>query len=138
MSYTIDRTTEDDFDEVVERVTDGLADEGFGILCDIDVQATLREKLDEEFRRYRILGACNPPLAHEALSEELRLGALLPCNVIVYETDSGSIGVSAIDPSVMLSVVDNPDLDPMADEVGERLERVLADLPGAQAVSADE
>ena len=125
MSYTIDRTTDAAFDDVVERVVDSLADEGFGILCDIDVQATLREKLGEEFRQYRILGACNPSLAHEAMSEELRLGALLPCNVIVYETDDGRIGASAADPGVLLSVVDNPDLDPIADEVREAMERAL-------------
>ena len=123
--YTIDETVDGSFEETVERTVDALADEGFGILCDIDVQATLDEKLGEDFRQYRILGACNPPLAHQALEEELRLGALLPCNVIVYETDDGRVGVSAVDPGRMLSVVDNPDLDPIADDVTERLERVL-------------
>jgi uncharacterized protein (DUF302 family) len=117
-------------------VTDALADEGFGILCDIDVQATLKEKLGEDFRQYRILGACNPPLAHEAMSEELELGALLPCNVIVYETDDGQIGVSAVDPAEMLSVTDNPDLDPIADEVADRLSAAIETVPGAAPVSA--
>ena len=133
--YTIRYQVDGEFDETVAAVEDALAEEGFGILCDIDVQATLKEKLDEDFRKYRILGACNPPLAHEGLNEELELGALLPCNVIVYESDSGSIGVSAVDPSVMLSVVDNPALDPIADEVGERMEGVLAGLPGAEPVA---
>ena len=125
MSYTIDREFDGDFDDVLESVEEALADEGFGILCDIDVQATLKEKLGEEFRQYRILGACNPPLAHEAIAEEIRLGALLPCNVVVYETDEGAVGVSAVDPATMLSVVENPALDSVAEEVGERFERVL-------------
>lgn len=125
MGYTITRTADGEFSRVVEEVTDALAEEGFGILCDIDVQATLREKLGEEFRQYRILGACNPGLAHEAMEHELQLGALLPCNVIVYETDAGEVGVSAVDPPEMLSVVDNPKLDPIAEEVQARLERAL-------------
>ena len=123
--YTIDQTVDAPFDEAVDRTVEALGEEGFGILSDIDVEATLREKLDVDFRRYRILGACNPPLAHQALEEELRLGALLPCNVIVYEADDGRVGVSAIDPAVMLSVVDNSTLDPVAEEVGARLERAL-------------
>ncbi|MFB6074031.1 MAG: DUF302 domain-containing protein [Haloarculaceae archaeon] len=131
MSYTIDKRIEGEFDEVVDRTTEALADEGFGVLADIDVRATMREKLDAEFREYRILGACNPPLAHEALEEELRLGALLPCNVVVYETDDGAVGVSAVDPGTLLSVVDEPALDPVADEVRERFERALAELPAA-------
>jgi uncharacterized protein (DUF302 family) len=93
MRYAVDG----EFDETVEAVEDALAEEGFGVLCDIDVQATLREKLGEPFRQYRILGACNPPLAHQAMSEELELGALLPCNVIVYERDDGGVGVSAVE-----------------------------------------
>jgi len=134
--YTIRYTVETEFDETVDATTDALADEGFGILCDIDVQATLKEKLDEDFRDYRILGACNPPLAHEALTEEIELGALLPCNVIVYAHDDGTVGVSAVDPGVMLSVTDNPDLDPMAEEVGDRLSKAIETLPGATRVPA--
>ena len=133
MAYTIDREFDGEFDDVVADVEDALAGEGFGILCDIDVRATLAEKLDEEFRQYRILGACNPPLAHQALEEELKLGALLPCNVVVYETDAGTVGVSAVDPATMLSVVDNPDLDPVADEVRERFERVLGAVEASAA-----
>lgn len=135
-AYTIRYEVEGSFDETVDAVIDGLAEEGFGVLCDIDVQATLQEKLDEDFREYRILGACNPPLAHEGLEAELELGALLPCNVIVYRTDDDTIGVSAVDPSVLLSVVDNPDLDPIAEEVGERMDGVLAALPGAEPIEA--
>jgi uncharacterized protein (DUF302 family) len=127
----MDKRVEGEFDDVIELTTDALADEGFGILCDIDVQQTLKKKLDEEFRKYRILGACNPPLAHQALEAELHLGTLLPCNVVVYETDDGEIGVSAVDPEVMLSVVDNPELDTVAADVRERFERVLNELPDA-------
>lgn len=136
MSYTIRYRVDGSFDDVVDATTDALAEEGFGILCDIDVQATLEEKLGEDFRQYRILGACNPPLAHEAMSEELELGALLPCNVIVYETDEGDVGVSAIDPGTMLSVVDNPVLDPIADDVADRLERAVSSVSGAERVEA--
>ncbi|MGB9985507.1 DUF302 domain-containing protein [Salarchaeum japonicum] len=131
MSYTLDKRVEGEFDEVVEQTTAALSEEGFGVLSDIDVQQTLTEKLDVEFRQYRILGACNPPLAQQALEDELRVGALLPCNVIVYETDDGDIGVSAVDPEVMLSVVDNPELDAVATDVRERFERVLDALPDA-------
>ncbi|WP_435129998.1 DUF302 domain-containing protein [Halobaculum sp. D14] len=131
MSYTLDKRVDGEFDEVIDQTTNALSEEGFGILCDIDVQQTLKKKLDEEFRQYRILGACNPPLAHQALEEELQLGTLLPCNVVVYETDDGEIGVSAVDPEVMLSVVDNPDLDSIAADVRKRFERVLDELPGA-------
>ncbi|WP_423751799.1 DUF302 domain-containing protein [Salinirarus marinus] len=131
MSYTLDKRVDGEFDDVVERTTNALSEEGFGVLCDIDVQQTLKKKLDEDFRQYRILGACNPPLAQQALEEELQLGTLLPCNVVVYETDEGETGVSAVDPEVMLSVVDNPELDSIAAEVRERFERVLDELPDA-------
>lgn len=126
MDYTMKTSVSGDFDAVVDATMAALADEGFGVLSDIDVQATLREKLDEDFRQYRILGACNPPLAHEALNEEIELGALLPCNVVVYETDEGTVAVSAVDPQQLIGVADNEALDSVATEVGERLERVLA------------
>jgi len=117
-----------DFGEVVETVIDELKDEGFGVLCDIDVQATLEEKLGEEFRQYRILGACNPGLAHESLNEEIELGALLPCNVIVYEPDDGGVMVSMVDPQQLVGVANNEALDSIAAEVNDRLERVLASV----------
>jgi len=135
-AYTLQYTVDGEFDETVDAVVEALGDDGFGILCDIDVQATLKEKLDEEFREYRILGACNPPLAHEAMSEEIELGALLPCNVVVYRRDDGQVGVSAVDPSVMLSVADNPDLDPLAMEVSDRLAAAIETLPGATRVES--
>jgi uncharacterized protein (DUF302 family) len=125
MEYTLNKRLEEDFDRVVESAISALEDEGFGVLCDIDVQATLREKLDEDFRRYRILGACNPKLAHQGLTEELELGALLPCNGIVYEADSGEVVVSAVDPTKLVGVADNPELDSIAQQVEERFKRVL-------------
>lgn len=123
--YTIQETVSGEFDDVVETTIDALENEGFGILCDIDVQATLEEKLGEEFQQYRILGACNPPLAHEGLTEEIELGALLPCNVIVYETDDGDVTVSAVDPQQLVGIADNRALDAIANEVNDRFERVL-------------
>lgn len=128
MSYTMDKQVDGDFDEVVERATSALKDEGFGVLCDIDVQQTFKEKLDAEYRQYRILGACNPELAHEALENEMALGALLPCNVVVYEEDGGGVTVSAVDPEALLSVADNPDLEPIAEDVRDRFDSVLSDL----------
>lgn len=128
MSYTMDKRVDGEFDEVVERATAALKDEGFGVLCDIDVQQTFKEKLDAEYRQYRILGACNPELAHEALENEMALGALLPCNVVVYEEDDGGIGVSAIDPEALLSVADNPDLEPIAEDVRDRFNSVMNEL----------
>jgi uncharacterized protein (DUF302 family) len=126
MDYTIQTAVTGEFDDVVDTAIAALKDEGFGVLCDIDIQATLKEKLGEEFRQYRILGACNPPLAHEGLTEEIELGALLPCNVIVYETEDGDIVVSAVDPEQLVGIADNDALDSIATEVTERFERVLS------------
>jgi len=128
MSYTLDETVDGEFDDVVEETIDALDSEGFGVLCDVDVQATFAKKLDADFRQYRILGACNPPLAKQGLEADVRLGALLPCNVIVYETDEGEVGVSAVDPVELLSVADDPELDEIGAEVRERFERVLDEL----------
>ena len=125
MDYTTRKRVEGEFEDVVDRTTNALAEEGFGVLCDIDVRATFAEKLDQEFRQYRILGACNPELAYQGLEDEIELGALLPCNVIVYETDDGSIVVSAVDPGKLVGIADNPDLDPIAADVADRFERVL-------------
>mgnify|MGYP000002191352 CR=1 FL=1 len=126
MDYTIQVSVTGEFDDVVDTTIAALEDEGFGVLCDIDIQATLKEKLGEEFRQYRILGACNPPVAYEGLTEEIELGALLPCNVIVYETDDGDMVVSAVDPQQLLGIADNDALDSIATEVTERFERVLS------------
>ena len=125
MSYTIQTSVSGEFDQVVETTIDALQDEGFGVLSDIDVQATLEEKLGEAFRQYRILGACNPALAHEGLNEEIELGALLPCNVVVYEADDGEVTVSAVDPRELIGIADNEAVDSIGDEAFERFERVL-------------
>ena len=123
-SYTLTATTEAAFDETVKRVRDELANEGFGVLAEIDVQATLREKLGVEEEPYLILGACNPPLAHRALSAEPDLGTLLPCNVVIYRAD-GKTHVSAIDAEKMLSIVENDDLAPVAEQVRKKLGAVV-------------
>ncbi len=116
------------FDEAVETTIEALSEEGFGVLCDIDVEATLKEKIGVDRGPYRILGACNPPLANEALQEAPALGVLLPCNVVVREDEQGVI-VQAVDPQEMLNLLPRSDtLDKIAQDVGERLERALATL----------
>ncbi len=115
------------YDEAIQRATAALKEEGFGILTTIDVKETLKQKLNADFRRYAILGACNPPLAHRALNTDLDAGLLLPCNVIVYEEDGGSV-VSIVDPLVMLGVMNNPALEPIAKDAREKLQRVSQKL----------
>jgi len=115
-------------DEALERVAAALKREGFGILTQIDVKDTLKKKLDVEFRRYLILGACNPSLAHKALSTDPQIGLLLPCNVVVQEATDGGVMVSIADPRAMFTVVDNPALAPIVDEADQRLRRVMASL----------
>lgn len=115
------------YDQALEKVTQSLKKEGFGVLTQIDMKETLKNKLDVDFRRYAILGACNPPLAHQALSADLDVGLLLPCNVVVYEENGGTV-VAIMDPISMLAVLPNPKLDPVAREARSRLERVVNDL----------
>jgi uncharacterized protein (DUF302 family) len=115
------------YDQAVDKVTVALKSEGFGILTEIDVKSTLRKKLDADFRRYVILGACNPPLAYRALQAELDVGLLLPCNVIVYEEGEGAV-VSIIDPLTMVGVSDNPALGEVAQEARVKLQRVVDKL----------
>ena len=116
------------FEEAVPKVTEAIAAEGFGVLTEIDVKATMKKKLDVDFRDYVILGACNPPLAHKALSAEPHIGLLLPCNVIVMERDGGGSVVSAIQPEVQFTLVDRPGLEEIASEVKAKLERALESL----------
>ena len=131
VAYGMTTTVKLPYESAVQRVRDSLASEGFGVLTEIDVKATLRKKLDVEFRPYVILGACNPALAHRALTTEPDIGLLLPCNVIVYAADrSGESVVAAIDPEVSLSRVGNAALRPLAAEVKERLRRVLDGIAG--------
>jgi uncharacterized protein (DUF302 family) len=117
-----------DYDDAVTRATELLAEEGFGVLTTIDVKATLKKKLDVDFRRYVILGACNPPFAHKALSSELLIGLLLPCNVVVMERDDGGSVVAAFKPTAAFEVVDNDEVRPIGGEVEERMRRVLERL----------
>ena len=117
-----------EFDEAIEKVTAELQTEGFGVLSDIDVAAKIKEKLGEDMPRYRILGACNPALAHQAISAVPDIGLLLPCNVLVREDDEGKVSVSFMDPKSVLSLVDDPGVEPLAGEVKERLQRVLTAL----------
>jgi uncharacterized protein (DUF302 family) len=116
------------FDDAVERVIDALQTEGFGVLSDIDVAATLKKKLDEDMPPYRILGACNPPLAHRALLNEPSIGLLLPCNVVVRQDHDGTVHLEIMDPTAVLDLVGNPDVNNLAVEVRSRLQRVLAAL----------
>lgn len=122
--YTLSSTTASSFDEAVGRVRAQLAAEGFGILCEIDVQATLKKKLGVDREPYLILGACSPPLAHAALQAEPQLGTLLPCNVVVYQ-EQGETQIAAVDAERMLSIVGNDALAPTADEVRRRLSDVV-------------
>ena len=123
-SYTLTTTTDHGFSDAADRVRAELKAEGFGVLCEIDVQATLKEKLGADRGPYLILGACNPPLAHQALEAEPELGTLLPCNVIVYQHE-GETHISAIDAERMLSLVDNSELAPVAAEVRRKLSAVV-------------
>ncbi|MBX5477293.1 MAG: DUF302 domain-containing protein [Clostridia bacterium] len=113
------------FEDAVQKVTDALQNEGFGVLTTIDVQATLKKKLGLDTEKYLILGACNPQFAHRALEAEPELGLLLPCNAIVYEDKAGGVHVAVLDPVRALSIVENPALEPVAAEVRERLQRVI-------------
>lgn len=127
-AYGIRRKIDVPFDQALTRVEDALKDEGFGILTEIDVRATLKKKLDKEFgRNYKILGTCNPHLAHQAFEGELEIGLLLPCNVIVYEEDGGTV-VSALNPLVALEVAGNPALRPLGEEAHAKLQRVIERL----------
>jgi len=129
MAYTMTRRFDGTVAQAREAIESSLGEEGFGILSEIDIGSTLREKVGEDVGEYEILGACNPPLAFEGVSAERQLGALLPCNVIVYESlaDDEEVYIAAVDPVTLLDVADNPDLDDIAIEVKERLERALDD-----------
>lgn len=133
--YGVGTTVALDYPHAVERVKEALAAEGFGILCEIDVAATMKKKLDVDFRPYVILGACNPPLAYRALTAERDIGLLLPCNVIVYADDiPGRSVIAAMDPVVALEVTGNASIRPLAEDVKSRLTRALAAVEGSTTV----
>lgn len=125
MSYYISKKVNYDFEQAIKEATDRLKDEGFGVLTEIDVKETLKKKLDVDFKKYRILGACNPEFAHQALQHEDKIGTMLPCNVIVEENEDGSVEISAVDPLASMQAVENAELAGVAKEVKSRLEKVI-------------
>lgn len=129
MEYYFTKTLNEDFDQAIKKAKDALSEQGFGVLTEIDVQATLKKKIDVDFHKYKILGACNPTFAHEALKNEDKIGVMLPCNVIVQQkTKDGPVEVAAVDPVASMSAVKNPNLGAVAEEVRGRLKSVIDNL----------
>jgi len=128
MSYYFSKIVSEDFDKAIEKVTEKLKEEGFGVLTEIDVKATLKKKLDVGFKKYKILGACNPPLAYKALQAEDKIGIMLPCNVVVEENSDGKVEVSAVDPIASMRAVKNESLGSVAEEVRTKLKKVIDQL----------
>jgi uncharacterized protein (DUF302 family) len=128
LAYYLNKTLRMSFDGAVAKVTEELKKEGFGILTEIDVKETIKKKLNLDFRKYKILGACNPPFAHKALELEDKIGTMLPCNVIVQETSGGQAEVAAIDPVASMQAVENPKLTKVAEEVRGKLKKVINNL----------
>lgn len=128
MSYYFNKTVNGTFNNVVEKVTDLLSKEGFGILTEIDIQQTLKNKLNVNFKKYKILGACNPPFAYKALIAEDKIGTMLPCNVIVQELGDNTIEVAAVNPLVSMQAVKNSELIDVAEKVSEKLKKVINNL----------
>jgi uncharacterized protein (DUF302 family) len=126
--YAMGKSVPLPYEQAVERTRRALKEEGFGVLTEIDVKATLKQKLDVDFRRYVILGACNPPLAHRGFTAELDIGLLLPCNVVVYEEDPARSRVAILDPVVQLSIAGRKDIEPLAAEARQKLARALASI----------
>jgi uncharacterized protein (DUF302 family) len=128
MGYYFHRILDTTFDEAIDRVTEELKKEGFGILSEIDVQQALKKKLNVDFKKYTILGACNPPFAYQALQIEEMIGTMLPCNVIVFENDKGQVEVAAVDPVASMQAIKNPQLQEVADQVQDKLKKVIDSL----------
>ncbi|WP_441000466.1 DUF302 domain-containing protein [Fodinibius sp. SL11] len=128
MEYFTSQKVDLSYDKAIEKVTGLLKEEGFGVLTEIDVKDTLKKKLDVDFKKYKILGACNPNFAHKALQAEDKIGVMLPCNVIVEENEDGTVEVSAVNPVASMQAVSNDGLQPIADEVRKRLEKVISNL----------
>ena len=128
MSYYFSKIVNYDFDDAIDKVTEELKKEGFGILTEIDVKATFKKKLDIDFRKYRILGACNPNFAFQAITAESKIGTMLPCNVIVQELENGKVEVSAVNPVASMMAIKNDSLGPIAEQVRDNLKKVIANL----------
>ena len=128
MKYYFSKILKTSFDEAEAKVRDGLKNEGFGILTEIDVKETLKKKLDVDFKKYKILGACNPPFAYQALQAEDKIGLMLPCNVIVQENGEGNVEVAAIDPVASMQAVESPKLDEIAENIRNKLKTVVQNL----------
>ena len=128
MEYYFSKTIVENFDNAIQKITESLKREGFGILTEIDMKATLKEKLGVDFYNYKILGACNPIFAHKALMVEDRIGTLLPCNVIVQEKNAGLVEISAVDPAASMKAIENEELHDIAVEIRERLQKVIEHL----------
>jgi len=128
MGYYFSKVLDLSFEKAIQKVTEELKKEGFGILTEIDVKATLKKKLDVDFRNYKILGACNPPFAYEALRTERMIGTMLPCNVIVQEAEAGKSEVAAVDPTASMQAIENPQLEKIAEKVRTKLRNVIQAL----------
>lgn len=128
MNYHFSKKLDIPFEKAIEETTAALKEEGFGVLTEIDIKSTLKEKLDVDFKKYHILGACNPPMAHEALKVEDHIGLMLPCNVIVQEHDNGDVEVSAVDPIASMQAIENEELQDVAEEVRYLLKKVIDNL----------
>ncbi len=128
MNYYISTIFNGTFDEAIQKVTEELKKEGFGILTEIDITETLKKKLDVDFKKYRILGACNPGFAHQALLKEDKIGTMLPCNVIVEEHENGEVEVAAVDPLASMQAVENDDLNKIARQIHDMLEKVIRNI----------
>ncbi len=128
MTYYFSKTLRAPFDEAIARLTEGLKKQGFGILTEMDVKETLKKRLNVDFRRYKILGACNPPFAHRALELEDKVGTMLPCNVIIQEWAPGQVEVAAIDPVASMQAIENPKLQEVAQQVGRKLKNVIENM----------
>jgi len=128
MEYYFSKTIDESFDNAIQKVTEALKAEGFGILTEIDIKATLKKKLDVDFYNYKILGACNPPFAYKALLAEDKIGTMLPCNVIVQEKVAGRVEISAVDPSASMQAIENKTLFDIATEIRSRLQKVIEQL----------
>jgi len=128
MKYYFNKILHGNFEDIIDKVTQGLKEEGFGILTEIDIKDTLKKKLDVDFKKYKILGACNPPYAHKALQAEDKIGTMLPCNVIVQEIEEGVFEVAAVNPMASMQAVENEKLNKVAEEITDKLEKIIKNL----------